>query len=391
MDRIENGKDWGIFTKCVMTRRDFLKAASTAAAGTAGVLGTTSAGSLLAAEGRIAVNGLPGAVLGRTGFKITRVSFGGILLTDPPVLQRAVDQGIKLVHTSPGYQNGRSMEALGKAFMSSKELRDKVVLALKVRPEKLDQCLKVLGTDYVDMLIPPMDSIEEISSSELRENFEKARKAGKCGHMGFACHTQRPEIIDKMVELGFYDVILMSYVDRNKPFLDSLSKARKAGIGILAMKGLPKRASNNPGRKEQELIGSLCTSIVERWHAHTVLASMGSFQAVEMYTDILKNKLGFYDGEAEERYWAGLDGNYCAMCGTCSGQCPQQGRNIQRILRYRMYHRDYGLTEYARAKYSRLAAAAKSVSDSELALCETVCTRKLPLRKMVAEARLLLA
>jgi predicted aldo/keto reductase-like oxidoreductase len=371
-----------------INRRDFLRTAAGAALGAAAV-GTD----VMAAQEakKITVNGLPGTVLGRTNFEITNISFGGILLNEPPVLLRAIDQGLKLVHTSPGYQNGRSMESFGKVFKQNKGLRDKVVFALKTRPEKLDECLPVLGVDYVDMLIPPMDSVQDISSPALRESFEKAREQGKVGHMGFACHTHSPEIIDKMVELGFYDVILMSYADKSKLFIDSLERARKAGIGILAMKGLPKRASNDPDSKERELIGSLCTSMVGRYHAHTVLASMGSFQAVEMYLGILETKLGFRNRQLEDRYWAGLEGNYCAMCGTCSGVCPDTGSMVQRILRYRMYYKDYGLTSYARTKYSRLASQAGRLDRNKLALCENVCRRRLPLREMVAEARVLLS
>ncbi len=365
-------------------RREFMRTAGAALGAAALGMGLPAA---LAAAERVTVNGLPGTVLGRTGLKITRISFGGILTQEPPVLLSVIDRGINLVHTSPGYTNGNSIRAFGQVM---KTHRDKVVLAVKVRPEGLDQALKTLNTDYADMIIPPMDSLEEISDPALHEAFAAAKQAGKVGHMGFACHTHQPEIIDRMVALGVYDVILMSYAERNQPFIEALGRARQAGIGILAMKGLPKRASSNPDAQEQELVGSLCTAMVDQDHAHTVLASMGSFQAVEMYRGMLETRLGWRDRELEERWWASLEGRYCAMCGTCAGLCPEAAA-IPELVRYRMYHQDYGLTDYARRKYAGLAARAALPGEELLARAETVCPRRLPLRAMAREAAALLA
>jgi len=384
MSEDRNGyRDYHNSTKLV-NRRGFLK--TTAAALGVAAMGVYP-GSALAAE-EITVNGLPGTVLGRTGLKITRISFGGILSSEPSVLFRAIDQGIRLVHTSPGYQNGRSIEAFGKVM---KTRRDKVVLAVKVRPEKLDECLEKLNTDYADIIIPPMDSIQEISDPVLRENFEKAKAAGKVGHMGFACHTQSPALLDKMRDLGFYDIILMSYSDTGNPaFIDALGRLREAGIGILAMKGLPKRSSLKPDEKEIALTASLCTSMVGKYNANTVLASIGSFQALEMYYDILETKLGYSNPVLEERYRASLEGNYCAMCGNCTGLCPQ-GLQISNIIRFRMYRQDYGLAEYAKTKYAAVSPGCDASSCRECGLCEISCTRKLPLRQMLKEAHRLLA
>jgi uncharacterized protein len=375
-------------TDSQISRRDFFRRSGTAALGAAAGLGA-GFGAAQAAEETITVNGLPGTVFGRTGRKITRISFGGILLTDPTVLLNAIDKGINLIHTSPGYTNGRSIQIFGQVM---KTHRQKVVLAVKVLPgEALDKALKTLNTDFADFIIPPMDSIEEISNPKLREDFEKAKKEGKCGHIGFACHTFNPAIIDKMVELGLHDLILMSYAETtNQAFMDSLKRAREAGIGILAMKGLPKRASSKPTPDERATVATLCSSMVNRWHAHSVLPSMGSFQAVEMYREILDTNLGFYSPAIEERYRAGLEGRYCAMCGKCRGACPQ-GVAVSDIVRFRMYHRDYGLAEYARTKYAALPGSCSAAACNDCGLCEKVCTRRLPLRQMLGEAHTLLS
>ena len=134
-----------------LTRREFLKRSGAAAA----VAALGGALPLAAQEATASVNGLPASVLGRTGLKVTKVALGGVLITEPGILLHAIQEGFNFIHTSPEYQNGRSMEAFGRA-LKVKGVREKVVLALKERPEKLDECLRVLNTDHVDILVPPL-------------------------------------------------------------------------------------------------------------------------------------------------------------------------------------------------------------------------------------------
>ena len=144
-------------TRKLLPRREFIKRTSLAAVGAAMGLGSGS----LTAQGseQLTVNGLPGAILGRTGLKVTCISFGGIMITEPRVLLRAIDQGINLAHLAPGYQDHRSLEAFGEAL---KNRRDEVIIAIKEWPEKIDASLKALGTDYVDILVPPIQEIRAL-------------------------------------------------------------------------------------------------------------------------------------------------------------------------------------------------------------------------------------
>ncbi len=374
-----NGKKYG-----KINRRDFLTA-SAAGAAALGIAAGSFTGGLYAAPENLTVNGLPGVVFGRTGFKVTKIAFGGILVTEPPVLTRAIDYGINLIHVSPGYQNGRSIECFG-AVMKTPSYRNKVKLALKVMPgEALDDGLKKLGTDFVEIVIPPIDEIATLRSPALREQFEAAKAAGKCAHMGFACHTQSAAIIDTAVEMGYFDVILMSFADTSNPeFMASLERARAAGVAIMAMKGLPKRAEGAAELAKQDLYASLCTSMVARG-AHAVLASMGNHQVVDMYRHILDKRLGHVSQSLERRYWAEQEGNYCAMCGNCKNICPN-GVDVASIVRFRMYNNDYRMHDYARVKYAGLGDQCNGANCRQCGLCESVCTRSLPLRPMIAEA-----
>jgi predicted aldo/keto reductase-like oxidoreductase len=374
-----------------INRRDFLKKSSMAAAFGAAAAALGADFGLARAAEKVTVNGLSGTVLGRTGLKVTRISFGGMLFTDPAILLRVIDQGINLIHTAPGYTNGKSMEAFGKAFKQNKSLRSKVVIALKERPEDLDPCLKVLNTDYVDILVPPLERLDLINDPTIPENFQKAKKAGKCGFMGYACHDNMTEVLNRSRELGYFDVTLMAYSNAKDPgFLAAAKTAREAGIGIMTMKGLPKEIARKSDGFNLDTAASLCGTMVGPQHANTVLASMSSFQMIDNYHEILETKLTYHNQELEDRYWAGQMGSYCSMCGNCTGICPQ-GVRISDVIRYRMYRKDYQLTEYARQEYAALPQGCDGSFCRECGLCEGICTRKLPVREMLREAHSLLA
>src|SRR5512137_2009773 len=64
-------------------------------------------------------------ILGRTGLKISVVSFGAMLTPEPEVLRVAVEQGVNYVDTARKYMGGKNEEILGRAV---KGIRDKVFI-----------------------------------------------------------------------------------------------------------------------------------------------------------------------------------------------------------------------------------------------------------------------
>lgn len=121
--------------------------------------------------------------LGRTGLDVSRLCVGGMGFGDPawmhkwvleedaarPVIKKAVESGINFFDTANVYSLGRSEEILGKALHDFAK-RDEIVLATKVHGRmhdgpngqglsrkaimaELDNSLRRLGTDYVDLYI----------------------------------------------------------------------------------------------------------------------------------------------------------------------------------------------------------------------------------------------
>src|SRR5512136_1075764 len=121
-----------------INRRDFLKI-GVAGAATIGLAGVEN---LLHAE--------PAAApvyrtLGRTGLKITTLSFGAMLTPESEVIRAGFDMGINYVDTARRYLNGRSEEIVSRALQG---IRDKVYVATKTRRESTtrDEIIKDVET-----------------------------------------------------------------------------------------------------------------------------------------------------------------------------------------------------------------------------------------------------
>ena len=153
--------------------------------------------------------------LGNTGLDVSRIclgcmGFGGaeewlhswVLDEDAarPVIKSALDQGINVFDTANVYSLGRSEEIVGKALKDYAD-RDDIVIATKLhgsmrpgRPNsgglsrkaimtEIDQSLKRLGTDYVDLyIIHRWDYDTPIE--ETMEALHDVVKAGKARYLG---------------------------------------------------------------------------------------------------------------------------------------------------------------------------------------------------------------
>jgi hypothetical protein len=70
-------------------------------------------------------------VLGRTGLKVNVIGIGTLQITEPALIQAAMDMGVNYIDTARVYINGRSEETVGKAVQGR---RDKVFISTKTPP-----------------------------------------------------------------------------------------------------------------------------------------------------------------------------------------------------------------------------------------------------------------
>ncbi|HEX2709676.1 MAG TPA: aldo/keto reductase, partial [Candidatus Deferrimicrobium sp.] len=197
------------------TRRDFLWMMG-AAAGVA--VGATLPGIPTNASG--ATSPSPGKpekqLLGKTGFQVGTVGFGAMITRDPEVIRFAVERGVDYVDTAAAYMGGENERIVGRALAG---IRDKVVLATKVRIGAVDQMirsaensLRSLNVDVIDLLqLHGISTEAEVTDEGAREVFQKLIAQGKVRAAGVTTHSGQETVLRAVAKQGFYKTVLVAY------------------------------------------------------------------------------------------------------------------------------------------------------------------------------------
>jgi len=311
-----------------INRRDFLKV---------GVAGTTSA--------LIGWKGLANAMeyasaeslvfpppvyrtLGRTGMKITIVSFGAMLTPEAEVMKVAFDHGVNYVDTARRYMAGKNEEIVAKAL---KGRRDKIFVATKTKPDShtkeaifkdVETSLTALETDYVDVIQLHNltgENKDRILISETREAFMKLKEQGKVRFFGVTTHKGQAEVLNALVDDRdrFFDTALVGYNFKSSADVkEAIARAAQANIGIIAMK-------TQAGGYETGVLGPVSShQAALKWalqNAHITAAIPGMRDMAELREDIavMGMKFGYLDKLILNRYGAAVKHYYCHLCGVC--------------------------------------------------------------------------
>jgi len=333
--------------------------------------------------------------LGKTGLKVSDVSFGAINYFNPNVLRYAYDLGVNLFDTAEGYMRTMSETYLGQAL---KNVRHNVVISTKhvvsspqikdrnAHIARVEESLKRLETDYIDIAL-----LHNVSDPSLLENedvlsaYAQLKKDGKIRFTGFSTHVAQ-EIFPKLLELNFYDVTLFIYNHlEGKSFEPLIEQVRKKGIGTIAMKTL---AGNKQGSLKSLVNEQLKYSQAAiRWvlanpHMDCCVITMNTFSHVEEYVKASGKPLEKADLEAISKYQSEAGSQYCRVsCRECLSSCPR-GVAINDVLRYRMYYEDYRLEKSALQLYAEMEKEKKPLSCGD---CPGFCTDACPFGLSVKE------
>ena len=377
-----------------INRRDLLKIGVAGAGAVA--LGLTGVGNLFGAE--LAAQ-LAFRTLGRTGLKVTTLSFGAMLTPESEVIRAGLDMGINYVDTARRYLNGRSEEIVSRAL---KGIRDKVYVATKTLPSSntkeaimkdVETSLMNLHTDRIDVIqLHNLDSRERAFIPEVREAYAKLKEQGKVRFFGVTTHTNQAEVINAVVNdpEKFFDTVLVAYNFKTEPSVkEAIARAKAAGIGVIAMKiqmGGYRTREDAKGITPEQAAANL-KWVLQDTNVSTSIPGMRTIEQVTQMVPVMGMKLTKTDERILRNYAQAIDPYYCRLCGQCEDTCPNKV-GISIVNRALMYAQGY--KEYALAK-ATFDEAPKASLCSTCPGCVAQCVHGLNIAEKMDQARSLFA
>jgi predicted aldo/keto reductase-like oxidoreductase len=364
------------------------------------------------------------STLGRTGLKISDISFGASRLTtgQEDLVSHAFDLGINYFDTAETYTGGESETVIGNAL---KGKRDKVFLTSKTiaQPDDksdsmiraLEGSLRRLQTDHVDIYFNhAVNNVERLKNPEWYKFVEQARAQGKIRFSGMSGHAGNlAECLDYAIDGGHVDVILCAHNFGQDPrFYQRLfrrfdfvavqpdlprimEKAKRHGVGVVCMKTLMGARLND--MRKYESGGATFSQAAFRWvlsnpNVDALIVSMTSREMIDEYLGASGSRVtASTDLQILNRY-ASLNGkSYCRHgCNECEDACPY-GVPISEVMRTRMYAHDYGDLRMARAEYAMLEGSAAACLSCDAKPCAGACPHGIATDVLLGPAHRLLS
>jgi aryl-alcohol dehydrogenase-like predicted oxidoreductase len=192
----------------------------------------------------------PRRTLGSTGFVATSLGIGDLADRQLPLQQlvatvrRALDAGLNLIDTAPGYEAGYSEQIVGQAlkgYCDSVFVIDKIdSLDQPVAPQ-IEASLTRLQMDYTDLFVfHNLSTLEAWSRITApgggMAQLDQAIRAGKTRFKGISCHS--PDVLAAAIPSGLVDVVMFPvgpYVDQ-RYIAEILPLAHQYHVGTVCFK-----------------------------------------------------------------------------------------------------------------------------------------------------------
>jgi len=349
---------------------------------------------------------------GRSGIMVSTLSLGGMfdILNNQLVLAKAFDWGINYWDTAEGYGRGRSEDGIGRWFTRKPHTREKVFLVTKISRRRggdftarLEESLKRMHTDYVDMLfVHGIRSIDEMESS-LETWAQAMKKAGKIKLFGFSTHSNMEACLEGAANLPWIDGIMFSYNYRlmHEPRMKNAVEAcYRAGIGLTAMKtqgGGPVKSDSESeikmaGRFMQKGFTDNQAKLMAVWQDKRIASICSQMPnltilATNAVAAVEKTRLSKSDRALLAQYANETSADYCAGCERICSEVLPTGVPVSDVMRCLMYYHCYQDFELARSTFETLPTQTGALlTQLNFSDAEKACPRKLPIGKLLREA-----
>lgn len=217
-------------------------------------------------------NGLPLRTLGRTGLQVTHLGYGSLELrgttdeagvprravTDAQsetILNAVLDSGINFIDTAARY--GTAEEYIGR-YISHR--RSEYVLATKCNRKaalehgnlwttehmfrSIEQSLRRLKTDYVDVLQLHNPTPDDMDAVDLLGTLQEIRRQGKARWIGIS--TNLPHM-STLAEVDAFDVFQTNYSTLQPEHVDWITRLSDRGRGTIVRTRAAKGEPDIPG------------------------------------------------------------------------------------------------------------------------------------------------
>jgi len=359
-------------------------------------------------------------VLGKSGLKISAISFGAMRWPSEEECYRIVNHGLDLglnyVDTSTGYEGGRCEEWTGKAvrkrrkeiYFSAKAHWDSGPSADQVR-RTLEQSLQRTGLDYFDFYQVWGLQRQEVLDAILAkggtvDGVREAMKEGVVKHgLGFTFHGP-PEVFRAAVDSGEFLSATVSYNLINRKEEENIAYAAAHGVGTIIMNPLAGGVLGLAGDKSLTFLRdgtrtgpawgalrfllanrNITTSIVGFSAPGEIDEAVQALRGAESLTeDYRQDLMRRMDGVK----WT--EGNFCTGCGYCT-ECPS-GVNPTRFMKAMRDFVRYGvhkdnLREWLLSQYPHSDIRAELAKCTACRQCEGLCPQHLGIVESIEKAR----
>ena len=192
----------------------------------------------------------PRRPLGKTGFVASVLGIGDVadrnlsLERCVSIVRRAMDAGLNVIDTAPGYEDGYSEEIVGRALKDRRDsmfVIDKIDdLASPVEPQ-VDASLRRMNFEYADAFVfHALSSVDRLAQLMEPgggfEQLDRCIRAGKARFRGISSH--HPDVLRIAIEAGLCDIAMFplgAFVDE-RYVREILPLAKQHGVGTVCFK-----------------------------------------------------------------------------------------------------------------------------------------------------------